>query len=82
MKAYIHRNTVKQKASASGKAIYLTARFGKTNDFNKFVWFPVSQLKIGDFNSVGWATIEIPDWIIRKNCIQNACILELEGVER
>lgn len=78
MRMMIHENTVENHKSASGKAIYFTARFGTSQIHDRPVWFPMSQLKIGKFNDVGWAIIEIPDWLIRKNCLNNAALVELE----
>ena len=78
MRMAIHKNTIENQKSGSGKAIYLTARFGKSQIHDKPVWFPLSQLKIGEFNECGWATIDIPDWLLVKNCLTNAVFTELE----
>ena len=79
MKYFIHENTLKDHKSASGKAIYFTARFGLTDRFNRTVWFPLSQMRFGEVNEVGWMPVEIPDWLIKKNDLQNATLEELQG---
>lgn len=83
MRFYIHENTLKNNKSASGKAIYFTHSYGGFNSGKSFEWFPLSQLTIGNFNDVGWATIDIPDWILKqKNFISYGslvgCFEELE----
>ena len=77
MVAYIHENTWNNHKSASGKAIYLTVRFGTSSIHDSYTWLSVSQLKLDKFNEVGWARMEIPDWLIRKNGLQNAAFIEL-----
>lgn len=78
MVKYIHRNTLNGHKSASGKAIYFTVRFGTSAIHDSITWLPISQLKIGEFNECGWARIEIPDWLIRKNSLTKASFVELE----
>ena len=78
MFSHIHQNTVNNHKSASGKAVYLTVRFGTSESHDQTVWFPMSQLKIGEFNDCGWAEIEIPDWLIRKNKLMRAAFIELQ----
>ena len=78
MTKYIHQNTWKNHRSESGKALYLTIRYGTSAIHDRTMWFPISQLKVGDFNECGWATIEIPDWLIRKNNLSKAIFVELE----
>lgn len=60
----IHTETIKRHTSSSGKAIYLTADFGGLGQGRE--WFPLSQLKIGKPNELGYSTVEIPDWILRQ----------------
>lgn len=62
MKFYIHEETVKNHKSNSGKAIYFTPNYYKAVPD----WFPLSQLKIGNYNECGWAIVDIPDWLIRQ----------------
>lgn len=69
MKFYIHRNTIENHKSASGKAIYFTHSFGGFNTGKSIQWFPLSQLKIGEFNDVDWAELEIPDWILKQKSL-------------
>ena len=78
MMRYIHENTLKDHKSASGKAIYFTVRFGTSAIHDAIVWMPLSQLKIGNLNECGWAQIEIPQWLIRKNALEKAVFVELE----
>lgn len=80
MTKYIHKNTLDNHVSASGKAIYFTVRFGTSAIHDRVTWLPMSQLKIGDFNECGWAKIDIPDWLINKNGLKNAGFVELEEV--
>ena len=56
MKAMFHTNTLEGQKSASGKALYLTARLDGSGFRTKAVWFPVSQLKVGNPNECGWVT--------------------------
>lgn len=78
MTKYIHQNTVNNHKSASGKAIYLTVRFGLSDLHDTTVWLPMSQLNISEPNECGWSKIDIPDWLIRKNNLQKAAFIELE----
>lgn len=78
MTGYIHQNTVSNHRSASGKALYLTVRFGTSSINDRAIWLPLSQLKIGEANECGWSQIEIPDWLIKKNGLQRASFIELE----
>lgn len=78
MTKYIHKNTVDNHKSASGKALYLTVRFGTSAIHDSIVWLPVSQLSIGEYNECGWAKIEIPEWLIKKNNLTRAGFVELE----
>lgn len=78
---YIHKETLENHKSASGKAIYLTVRFGTSAIHDSIVWMPVSQLKVGEFNECGWALVEIPDWLIKKNGLERAGFVELEAAE-
>ena len=78
MTRYIHQNTVRDHQSASGKALYLTVRFGTSAINDRVIWLPLSQLKIGEANECGWSQIEIPDWLIKKNALQKASFVELE----
>lgn len=78
MTKYIHQNTISGHRSASGKALYLTVRFGTSAINDRIVWLPMSQLKIGEANECGWSQIEIPDWLIKKNSLQRASFIELE----
>ena len=78
MRMMIHKNTIENHKSQTGKAIYLTARFGKSQINDRPIWLPLSQLKIGAYNECGWATIDIPDWLIKKNCLTKAALIELE----
>ena len=80
MKKYIHQNTVNGHRSESGKALYLTVRFGTSSINDRIVWLPMSQLKISEANECGWSLIEIPDWLIKKNSLQRAAFIELEEV--
>lgn len=66
MKFYIHENTLKNQKSQSGKAIYFTHSYCGFNTGKTHEWFPLSQLKIGEFNDCGWAELEIPDWILKQ----------------
>jgi len=68
MKFYLHRNTLEDHKSASGKAIYFTHGYG-FNTGTSVEWFPLSQLKISKFNELGWAELEIPDWILKQKSI-------------
>ena len=78
MTKYIHKNTLDNHKSASGKALYLTVRHGTSEAHDSITWLPISQLKFGEFNECGWAEIYIPDWLIRKNGLQKAAFIELE----
>lgn len=80
MKKFIHQNTIENHKSASGKALYLTVRFGTSSIHDRTIWFPMSQLKIGEANECGWSMIEIPDWLIKKNSLERAAFIELEEV--
>lgn len=78
MTKYIHKNTVDNHKSASGKALYLTVRFGTSAIHDSIIWLPISQLSIGEYNECGWARIEIPEWLIKKNNLNKAGFVELE----
>ena len=78
MLKHIHQNTVMNHKSASGKAIYLTVRFGTSESHDSVVWLPMSQLKFGEFNECGWAEVSIPDWLIHKNNLTRAAFIELQ----
>ena len=71
MTFYIHENTLKSNKSSSGKAIFFTHTFCGFNSGKEQAWFPLSQLKIGNFNDVGWATLEIPNWLLRQKGYMN-----------
>lgn len=79
MKYFIHENTLKDHKSASGKAIYLTVRFGTSDIHDSIKWFPLSQMRFGEVNEVGWMPVEIPDWLIRKNGLERASFIELQA---
>ena len=77
---YIHEETLKNHISASGKAIYFTVRRGGTTArHDEIIWLPLSQLKIGELNECGWAKIEIPYWLIKKNSLEKAGFVELQN---
>lgn len=78
MRGFIHRSTLEGHKSASGKAIYFTVRFGTSAIHDSIVWLPLSQLKIGTENECGWSEIEIPGWLIKKNGLVRAALVELE----
>ena len=78
MTKYFHKNTVDNHKSASGKALYLTVRFGTSAIHDSIIWLPISQLSIGEYNECGWARIEIPEWLIKKNNLTRAGFVELE----
>lgn len=72
MKFWIHKNTLDNHKSTTGKAIYFTVTYGGFNTGNCREWFPMSQLKIGsDFNECGYTTLEIPEWILKQKGLLN-----------
>lgn len=69
MRFYIHENTYKNNKSDSGKAIYFTHSYSGLNSGRTIEWFPISQITIGIFNEVGWASIDIPDWLLTSKSL-------------
>ena len=78
MKYMIHKNTLENHRSESGKAIYLTITYGGFNTGKKREWFPLSQLTISQPNECGWAEVNIPDWLIEQKHIGNGSFEEAE----
>ena len=72
MKFYIHINTFNTHKSNSGKAIFFTHSYGGFNTGKEQVWFPLSQLEIDKFNDVGWAKVNIPDWLLNQKGYLNS----------
>ena len=72
MKFYIHKNTLNTNKSNSGKAIFFTHSYGGFNTGKEQVWFPLSQLEIDKFNDVGWAKVNIPDWLLKQKGYLNS----------
>ena len=81
MKCMIHKNTLENHKSASGKAVYLTVTYGGFNTGKSVEWFPISQLTISKPNELGWSEVSIPEWLIHQKHIENGAFEEMEVAE-